>query len=185
MPFRSNSPLDEIVAEFDRTTPIDAAAVRRWLETDDLKAMGALAALFSEPRFDSRIKPPLSPEEYYPFFRDYYFRAIVENPSGEWAHSASEAGYEFAHWFREIWSDPDSRSVIPDLKEALTRTFLAATPEVRERMLLSALELMFEDQEIIDYFADWKDDPILLEAYRDLKQLAEAQRARRLRKDWK
>jgi len=59
------------------------------------KLPGALMALRSNSKDDSRINPPLHPEEYFEFVRGYYERAMLENPDSEWADSTTTAGYDF------------------------------------------------------------------------------------------
>lgn len=146
MSSRSNSPLPEIVDELDRTTRLDPANVRKWMKSDDLEAMGALMALLSDSRHDSRIDPPLEPEEYYPFVRDYYMRSMLENPDSEWADPTTIAGHDFARWFQRLWRDVDvPRSVVLELKDSLKRTYIAASPEVQVNIVTSALEELFKD----------------------------------------
>lgn len=174
----SNSPLPEIVDALDRTTRLDPRDIRKWMKSDDLEALGALMALLSDSRHDSRIDPPLEPEEYYPFVRDYYMRSMLENPDSEWADPTTIAGHDFARWFQRLWSDDDvPRSVISEIKDSLKRTYIAASSAVQANIVTSALEDLFRDSEIFDYFADWRDDQMLSGGYREAKKIADAARA--------
>ena len=171
----NDSTLSQITAEFERSTRIDPERVRTWMRTDDLEASGALMSLFTDSRHDSRIDPPLEAEEYYPFVRDYYMRAMLENQEGEWADPTTIAGHDFARWFQKLWDDIDiPRETLGDLKDALKRTYIAAEPAVRLNIVLSALEDLFKNADILDYFADWKNEQLLSDAYKDAKQLADA-----------
>ena len=177
---RSHPDLAEIIAEFDRTTPLDASIVRRWITTGDIEAAGALMALLSNPKHDSRIDPPLRPEEYFEFVRDYYERAMLENPDGEWADSTTTAGYDFARWFQRLWNDPGiPRSAIADLKRSLARAYSSAPNTIRRNIINSALEQLFNDPEILNYFADWKEDALLHDAYNEARESALARKALR------
>jgi hypothetical protein len=135
-------------------------------------------ALLSDSKHHSRIDPPLDPEEYYAFVRDYYMRSMLENPDGEWADPTTLAGHDFARWFQRLWNDDAvPRSVISDLKKSLALTYTAATREVQENMVTSVLEDLFRTPEISDYFADWRDDQMLSRAYREAKKIVDAARS--------
>jgi hypothetical protein len=163
---RSHSDLEEIIGEFDRITPLDASTVRGWMATDDIEAAGALMSLLANPKQDSRINPPLRPEEYFEFISRYYERSMLENPDGEWADSTTTAGYDFARWFQRLWDDPAvPKSAMNTLKTSLARAYSAAPDTVRRNIVNSALEQLFQDSEILKYFADWKEDGILQSAY--------------------
>lgn len=124
---RDHPDLVEIIAEFDRTTPLDASTVRRWMTTDDIEAAGALMSLLANPKQDSRINPPLRPEEYFEFVRRYYERSMLENPDGEWADSTTTAGYDFARWFQRLWDDPASKISNERSKDILGASLFSRT----------------------------------------------------------
>ncbi len=175
---RSHPDLVEIIAEFDRTTPLDASTVRRWMTTDDIEAAGALMALLANSKHDSRINPPLRPEEYFEFVRRYYERSLLENPDGEWADSTTTAGYDFARWFQRLWDDPAvPKSAMNDLKTSLERTYSAAPDAVRRNIINSALEQLFRNSEILNYFSDWKQDALLESAYNEARESNLARKA--------
>ncbi len=136
---RSHPDLVEIIAEFDRTTPLDASTVRRWMTTDDIEAAGALMALLANSKHDSRINPPLRPEE---------------------------------------WDDPAvPKSAMNDLKTSLERTYSAAPDAVRRNIINSALEQLFRNSEILNYFSDWKQDALLESAYNEARESNLARKA--------
>jgi hypothetical protein len=105
MNHQSPSPLKEIVSEFDKSAPITHEAVKRWMETEDIEAMGALMSLLADEKHSQRIDPPIIFEEYFPFATRYYERSMRENPDGEWSDSRTTAGYDFAKWFTQLWED--------------------------------------------------------------------------------
>jgi len=172
---RRGADLEEITAEFDRIVPLDSSTVRRWMMTDDEEAAGALMALLADPKHDSRIQPPLRPEEYFEFARRYYERSMLGNSEGEWVDSATDAAYDFARWFKRLWGDPNiPKSAGYNLKKSLERTYLAAPKPIRKNIINSALEQLFYDPEILNYFADWKENPLLQSAYEEARESAMA-----------
>lgn len=172
MPSHNDKDLNEIIAEFDRTSPLEASTVRRWMRTTDLEVAGALMSLIA--KHDSRINAAIRPEEYFDFVRGYYERSMLENPDGEWSDSTTTAGYDFARWFLRLWDDPSvPRSAINDLKESLAQVCRAAPELVRANIINSALEQLFRRSEILDFFADWQGHPSLSEPYIEAKRLAE------------
>jgi hypothetical protein len=72
MNHQSPSPLKDIVSEFDKRESITHEAVKRWMETQDIEAMGALMSLLSDEKHYQRIDPPIMFEEYFLFATRYY-----------------------------------------------------------------------------------------------------------------
>ncbi|MDQ2936466.1 MAG: hypothetical protein M3R67_03060, partial [Acidobacteriota bacterium] len=87
MNYHATSPLKEIVFEFDNSTAISHETVKRWMDAQDIEAMGALMSLLADQKHSQRIDPPIMFQEYFPFAARYYERSIRENPDGEWSDS--------------------------------------------------------------------------------------------------
>ena len=47
--------LEEIIVELGRNARIDLASVRRWMQTDDIEAMGALMSFLTEEQHVQRV----------------------------------------------------------------------------------------------------------------------------------
>jgi hypothetical protein len=82
MNHQAASPLKDIVSEFNKSAPIAHEDVKRWMETQDIEAMGALMSLLADEKHSQRIDPPIMFEEYFPFATRYYERTIRESPDG-------------------------------------------------------------------------------------------------------
>jgi hypothetical protein len=176
------SPLTEIVAEFDKTTPIARDTVKRWMETEDIEAMGALMNLLADKKHFQRIDPPLAFQEYFPFAMHYYERSIRENPDGEWSDSRTTAGWDFAKWFIHLWENRSTYDTeIRKLKSLLRRLYEGGSQEFRSALVTSILEHLFQKPDIADYFADWQNEPLLNPVYAEAKLLGNLQRHRRER----
>jgi len=120
MNLQAQSPLKDIVSEFNKSTPIAHEAVKRWMAAQDIEAMGALMGLFADKKHFQRIDPPLMFDEYFPFAARYYERTIRENPDGEWSDSRTRAGWDFAKWFIQLWKNqPSYETEIKQLKTLL------------------------------------------------------------------
>jgi hypothetical protein len=176
------SPLTEIVAEFEKTTPIERDKVKRWMETEDIEATGALMSLLADKKHFQRIDPPLAFQEYFPFATHYYERSIGENPDGEWSDSRTTAGWDFAKWFIHLWENrPTYDSETSDLKSLLRRLYEGGSQELRSALVTSVLEHLFQRPDIADYFTDWENEPLLNPAYAEAKELANLHRRLRER----
>lgn len=169
----SPSPLEEIVPELGRTTPIDRSTVLQWMQTNDIEAMGALMDLLAEKTHQQRVQPPLAFDDIYPFVTKYYERCLSESPDGEWSDSRTTAGWNFAKWFVQLWDDDSvSRNVLSDLKAMLEKLCRKGGPGLCKALVTSVLEHLFRRAEIKDYFADWADDSMLRFAYDEASHLA-------------
>lgn len=182
MNHRHQSPLNEIVSEFDKSAPIAHEAVKRWMETQDIEAMGALMNLLADEKHLQRIVPPIRFEQYFPFATRYYERAIRESPDGEWSDSRTTAGWDFAKFFIELYDDlPTYETEITQLKTLLEKLYEEGDAEFRSDFVISILEHLFQNPAIADYFADWQNELLLSPAYADAKLLADLRHRRRER----
>jgi hypothetical protein len=174
--------LNVVVSEFTNTTPIPHDTVKGWMESQDIETMGALMNLLADPRHFSRIDPPLTFEEYFPFAARYYERTIRENPGGEWSDSRTTAGSDFAKWFIQLWENRSTYdSEIRQIKTLLKRLYEEGSQESRSNLVTSVLEHLFLFPDIADYFADWQGEPLLKSPYAEAILLANFQRQRRER----
>jgi hypothetical protein len=178
----NNSTLEEIIVELGRNVRIDLATVRRWMQTDDIEAMGALMNLLTEEKHVHRVEPPVALEDYYAFVALYYERCLSENPDGEWSDSRTTAGWDFAKWFVQLWDDESvSRDVLSNLRVMLEKTCKNRGTEICNALVTAVLEHLFQRSEIKDYFSSWKDDPKLAAAYNEASDLANLKAHARLK----
>jgi hypothetical protein len=176
----SQSPLDDIVAELNQTTALDRSTILRWMQTNDIEAMGALMDLLGEKVHQQRVQPPLAFDDIYPFVKNYYERSLSENPDGEWSDSRTTAGWNFAKWFIQLWEDDSvSRNVLSDLKAMLEKLCRKGGPDLCYALTTAVLEHLFQRAEIKAYFVDWQPDPLLRLAYDEASHLANVARQRR------
>ena len=182
MNHQSSSPLKDIVSEFDKREPISHEAVKSWMETQDIEAMGALMSLLADEKHAQRIDPPILFQEYFPFATRYYERSIRENPDGEWSDSRTTAGWDFAKWFIQLWEDgPTYETEINELKALLKILYEEGNQEFRSDFVIMVLEHLFQNPEIADYFGDWQKEPVLGPAYAEAKMLVNLRQQRRER----
>ena len=172
MTMAHSSTLDEILSAMDidvehaNISPISHEDVMRWMQTDDVEALGALYELLTESRYYSRVKPQLDFNEYFTFMKEYYERCFLENPDGDWSDSRYSAGWSLAAWFKGLWNDPKvPRSALAELKSWLAGLYKAGDQDLRTCLITATLEHLFENREIARYFSDWKKDDVLNAAY--------------------
>ena len=139
--------------------------VRRWMESRDVEALGALFTLLMNRSHYMRIDPPLSFDEYQSFVMNYYKRCIRENPDGEWADTRYSAGWSLVNWFKGLWYDSEvPRSALEQLKVWMAEMYLDGDEDVRTCLVTATLEHLFEERDIARYFADWRNDEELKKA---------------------
>lgn len=167
------SELNEIVAamgdsESPPTTPIPREKVLRWMQSDDIEALGAVYALMADQRHHQRVDPPVLLSDSHLFLMRYYERCFLENPDGRWSSSRYEAGWDVVNWFASLWDDRDvPRELLHELKQWLAKLYKNGDEALRTCLVTATLEHLFERREIAKYFEDWKKDLLLKQAYED------------------
>jgi len=181
MKISEESLLNEIVSLLmaeNNKIPIPREKVKKWMKSDNLEVLGAVFSLLTEKPYYLNIAPPFSIEDYHPFMKHYYKRCFLENPDGEWSSSRYEAGWSFVYWFIGLWDDSEvSRHMIDELKIFLAQLYKNGDDNLRTCIVTATLEHLFERRYISQYFADWKNDPILKIAYSEAMEWSSNQQA--------
>lgn len=160
------SALEEILDELEGTGRVPRERVLGWMGEESLEALGALSSLLWEGRGSRRVEPPLYFEEHQAFAKHYLGRCLREDREGEWADSAYSAGYSLLVWLAGTWRERvDRPEALDDWKGWLAELYRAGDASLRTCLVDATLEHLFEIPEVSQYFRDWKDDPVLEEAY--------------------
>jgi len=158
----------EIQTAIKGSNKILASRVRSWLRHRSLKVLDAVTSLIMEQSW--RVDPPLSMEETCSAVQEYYRQCLIQNLDTEYAPNRSIAGLELVGWFRALWRDP----VVPRQYLVRLKTMLfdlcVQNKVPQDQMAGAVLEHLFEVPEIQDFFAEWKCDPRLSEAFRLAKE---------------
>jgi len=169
---KTNVGLGDIVEEFgvgkvpERVSTIPLEKLKCWMESRDIEVLGAVASFISDARYFTRIKPPIRFDDTHTFLLRYFKRCLLENPDGEWADSRYSAGRDVYLWFVSLWNKKNTRSVVfDDYKALLASLYRTGDAELRTCIVTATLEHLFETSSIRKFFADWKEDPILKQAY--------------------
>jgi hypothetical protein len=81
-------------------------------------------------------------------------------------HNPAEAGMEVGAYDRQLWKHKETRlREFPLLKKWAARLYREGDSDLQTCFVQSVLEHLLEDGKIADYFSDWKNDPILQQAY--------------------
>ncbi len=171
--------LDEIIESFGlpekpKSGPVPRDRVLAWMETDDVEALGALYAYLMKADYSRRVFPALMLSDYLTFVPRYLERCFHENPDGEWSHGRYAAAWDFASWFGTLWRDRQiDKKELVRLKNWLGGIYKNGNAAVRRCIIDGTLEHLFENREIARFFTDWKDDPLLMDAYAEALQWKE------------
>ena len=172
MPIPTN--LDEII-EFFWVAPDDAEwrpkrdtipldHLRQWMKSSDIEILGFAFDMVGDSRFE--VEPTLSVNEYLDFAKHYLGRCVRENPDGEWSESRYSAGNTLVRVFVHVWDEESvPRAHLQDLKEWLAAIYKEGDDEIRTCVVQATVEHLFERKAIMDFFSDWRKDPLLHEAY--------------------
>lgn len=172
-----SSPLEELVAEFGidseepPTSPISRERVLECMQSGDLEVLGATYWLVCGGKLSQRIEPPLSFAECHPFMIKFYDRCFRENPVGEWTRSRYGAGMDLLGYFVGLWEDARyPRETLTEIKDWLAALYKEGDQDLRVCVVTATLEHLFEEEPFREFFADWKDDPVLKEAHAQAMQ---------------
>ena len=163
--------LAEVTAQLLSESPaarIMADKVFHWMKSNNIEVLGAVFKLLHKQEHFCRIEPPLTFSDYHPFHLHYYERCLRENPDGVWTESRYFAAHSLVAWFKGIWKDPSiPKRAFRELKSMLARLYHEGDEQLRTCIITGALEHLFESRDISKFFSDWKDDPVLKEAYHE------------------
>jgi hypothetical protein len=149
-----------------RTDTVSLNDVRRWFKNDDIEVLGFTNALIHDARF--RVEPSLTPNECKSLAMHYYERYLKEDPKGKWADSRFSAGTALVNVFASLWRDSSvPREVVKQLKVWLGRLYAEGDEKIRTCIVTATLEHLFEQEDIREFFSDWKKDPALAIAHKE------------------
>ena len=156
------SDLVEIENIFDSNNNfIQKIQINKWKQSSNREVLGALVELLMDKKYYEKITPKLVFEDYYPFLFDYYINCMQEDFDGEWAHSDYIASYELRSFIEGIWNDKQLSeekkiNLRKEIKYKLEKLSLKANESFKKVIINGLLEHLFENQEIKNYFKDWK-----------------------------
>ncbi|MFZ0520416.1 MAG: hypothetical protein WAL95_05305 [Candidatus Acidiferrales bacterium] len=158
-------PLDEVVAALNGEGPVRKEQVLGWMHESSLETHGAVYRLTD--REWNRIQPELSMEEQCWFMTHYLIECIVTDSSdSDWILGGFEASHELAAWIKHLYVIAGTSKIISGAAAQLTTAYRRADDRTRKRIETGALEHIFEQPALRTYFAEWRDDPELQEAYK-------------------
>jgi hypothetical protein len=137
-----------------------------WMNSHDLEVKGCIYIMILDEKRASQIKPHLTFDDYYGFAIPYLLRCISEGPDLEWAEPRYLAGHALVGWFVHLWNDKAiPRKRLASIKDRLARLYEQGDEGVKDAVVYSVLEHLFERRDIAKYFADWRADQVLGLAY--------------------
>lgn len=143
---------------------IPAAKVRPWLHHSSVEVLGAVNVHIMQNT--RRVEPPLSMEEICSTVQEYYRQCLLQNlQDSNYAPNRSIAGLELVSWFQSLWRDTAvPREYVARLK-AMLRGLCVERKISQDQIVGAVLEHLFETPQIAEFFADWKSDPELKDAF--------------------
>lgn len=152
-----------------KTDTIAYSDVQTWMASGDIEILGLTHHLLSDQRF--RVEPPIPILDYIKFTKHYYERCLLENPDGAWSDSRHSAGTDLVNLFAYVWRDSSVlRPILDDLKAWLGRLYKDGDPDLRICIVQTTLEHLFEQEQIRNFFSDWKNDEVLAAAHEEASE---------------
>lgn len=159
------SDYDAIVALLESDQPIPQGQVLAWMRSEDLRVLGALYVLTDQAW--NRIQPAVDRDTICAFILRYYMRCIAEGPQGEdFVMSRYEAAQTMAGWIKHLWGKrPETDAILQQVAATLKQAYVNGQEEIKQCLVNGVLEHVFEEQDLIALFQDWKQDGRLRGAY--------------------
>jgi hypothetical protein len=162
--------ISEIEKTFKSEEKVKHASVEEWMKADDLEVLATLYFYLTEEDYYLKVDPYLTEWDYFEFIKIYLSRCIKEDRESDMSHSRYSAGYGMMGWFKGYWEDEEvSRELLTEFKQWMAALYKEGDEPIRTAIVHAALEHLFETPEIQTFFSDWKDDPILRDAYLEAK----------------
>lgn len=148
-------------------TSVPSDLVRHWMISNDLDTLAALHYLLVDKSGARNVEPPFKEDELHAFTLRFYERCLLENRSdpGAWSATRYSAGWSIVNWFAKIWRSKSANKWAQEIKDWLAEMYRGGDDALRTCLVTATLEHLFENKEIARFFADWRVDPTLAEAY--------------------
>ena len=158
----------DLLLSQDRKVPLDA--VRAWMASDSLEVQGRVYALLTEQ--PGRLEmPPV--EEREDFYLRYLEACLRDDSEGDYALGRYQAGRSAGSWFERLWRErPATEWALQKLRDLLARLSAADDAGVRDAVMTTVLEHLFQNPAIADFFGEWSRDPALAPVYSEALTLA-------------
>jgi hypothetical protein len=167
-----NQEIRQIEKQVESGQCIQESDIIRWMQSDNIEILGAVFVIFDQYADRIESMPPIN--IVINFYIRYFCRCLIENPSGNYAHSQYTAAHSLASWYKALRKDRlVPKSVLRTVKDVIIDTYKQGDEEVRRCIVHGVLEHLFEDSKIIKDFAYWKQDPTLRKAYTEAMKWAE------------
>jgi hypothetical protein len=138
-------------------SPVPTATLRQWVTAPDASPLrhAAYHVLLEHGSCGSG----LSDKEATAFLFRYWDDGLSGRLTGESIPGPYVLGHDLRRWFRRAWpADLERCMEIRSLLERLGRMGNATSRDV---ILLSVLEHLLTDPDVVRFFAAWRDDPVL------------------------
>jgi len=151
--------LGEINRILKSPDPIPGMRLAEWLASDDLEILGACHEILTErfDRLDAKGKTRFSEPSELVLHRLLHFfrRCLVENRPGEYALNRFQAGRGVYNWFLALSAnDAVPLQALDDIKRMLADLYRSGDAALRNCIVTSCLEHLFESRRLAEYFAD-------------------------------
>lgn len=155
-----------------RGIPLRREVLLEWMRSPciDVRSV-AFAVLFDPP---ARAQLP-DAQLVNEFFLDYLGCLLRDGAGTGRTPSRYLAGQLLRAWFQRLWrADPRTEGLLVRIRDLLGRLLLSPDEQVRDAVLLGALEHLFAEPPVIEFFSGWRHDPGLRPAFLEALQLAAA-----------
>lgn len=165
---------DQIVALFETSDPIPEENILKWMQSDDLKILGALYELTNQAW--SRIQPKLPTSTTCRFILHYYRRCLLENPtSRDFLLNRHEAALEMANWMKYLATNSGTGEILTETENTLKELYMQGDKDLKDCILKEILEPIFEEKGLVDLFQEWRRNPQLKIAFDSASEAGQEQ----------
>jgi hypothetical protein len=160
--------LSEILRAKDSEHPIPHKEFEKWSKSTFFEDLEALSVLIFDKSFYEKIDPFLSMEDYQRVLLPYFKRCIIENHKNTDVSTRYEACWELLNWFNLLWKDKEKHhEQLLEIKKYIADLYENNDAEIRLAIVNGTLEHLFESKKIRRFFNDWRNKPLLHQAYKE------------------
>ncbi|MCE5230592.1 hypothetical protein LLG95_13505 [bacterium] len=145
----------------------DRKAILDIMADSDLNRPSLLIAMMSNSDVLEKMESCFSFEEITDLHFEFAKRCIIQNPDGVTAPNRYIAAHELVNWLIELKRSHEEK-IVNDFVywlECFYKEFIL-DEDVKICIITGILEHLFEDVDIRLKFLYWRDDPMLVEAYK-------------------
>jgi hypothetical protein len=155
-----------------KPAPVSRRQISAWMVAPSLEVRGALFHFLRERAEISRVEPPFTAEDLFPFITTY-FKDCLAAPEeladrSKWVLGSTDLTHAIAYWASDFWKQQGGPSKRRAHLMSWLRSVLLDFPQHQELLATALADHLFSQKRIRKGFKEWGFDPEIAPLFPEL-----------------